>query len=262
MKSRKLLAVLICVAVGLLALSGCNNSQPKSSGASETTASVPEVQVKRDLTVSLPVTYTVSADMDFQDIPGQFDYAFTAELPKLVEHAETIVCGVVQEVTFTSYAGNAFTAISFAVDECYKGDAQQGDCITVLHRGGYIPLTEHLKEYPSDAYLWASRSEEEIANTVLHEVYEREFEQPQVGDHNIYILSHPSDETSLPTEAYWRVRGVVSLLHIELDGESVSRINPDLGPYTKDWRTVQNDIDPYGNEIFSLQDVIDIISAD
>lgn len=262
MKGRKLLAVLICVAVGLFALSGCQNSQTHSPEPSKDADPVPEVQIKRDLTVSLPAAYTVSADMDFQDVPGQFDYAFTAELPVLIEHAETIVRGVVQEVTFTSYAGNAFTAISFAVDECYKGDAQQGDCITVLHRGGYIPLTEHLKQYPSDAYLWASRSEEEIANTVLHEVYEREFEQPQVGDHNIYILGHPSAETNLPMEAYWRVRGVVSLLHIEPDGESVSRINPDLGPYTKDWRTVQNDIDPYGNEIFSLKDVIDMISAD
>lgn len=262
MKSRKLLAVLICIAVGLFALFGCNNSQSKPSGTSEPTVPVPEVQIKRDLTVSLPAAYTVSDDMDFQDVPGQFDYAFTAELPVLIEHAETIVRGVVQEVTFTSYDGDAFTAITFAVDECYKGDAQQGDCITVLHRGGYIPLTEHLKQYPSDAYLWSSRSEEEIANTVLHEVYEREFEQPQVGDHNVYILSHPGEETSLPTEAYWRVRGVVSLLHIEPDGESVSRINPDLGPYTKDWRSVQNDIDPYGNEIFSLQDVIDMISAD
>ncbi len=262
MKGRKLLAVLICVAVGLFALSGCQNSQTHSPEPSKDADPVPEVQIKRDLTVSLPAAYTVSADMDFQDVPGQFDYAFTAELPVLIEHAETIVRGVVQEVTFTSYAGNAFTAISFAVDECYKGDAQQGDCITVLHRGGYIPLTEHLKQYPSDAYLWASRSEEEIANTVLHEVYEREFEQPQVGDHNIYILGHPSAETNLPMEAYWRVRGVVSLLHIEPDGESVSRINPDLGPYTKDWRTVQNGIDPYGNEIFSLKDVIDMISAD
>ncbi len=262
MKSRKLLVVLICIAVGLLALFGCNNSQPKSSGTSETTVPVPEVQIKRDLTVSLPVAYTVSDDMDFQDISGQYDYAFTAELPVLIEHAETIVRGVVQKVTFTSYDGDAFTAITFAVDECYKGDAQQGDCITVLHRGGYIPLMEHLKQYPSDAYLWSSRSEEEIANTVLHEVYEREFEQPQVGDHNVYILNHPAEETGIPTEAYWRVRGVVSLLHIEPDGESVSRINPDFGPYTKDWRTVQNDIDPYGNEIFSLQDVIDMISAD
>lgn len=59
MKSRKLPAVLICIAVGLLTLFGCNNSQPKSS---ETTVPVPEVQIKRDLTVSLPVTYTVSAD--------------------------------------------------------------------------------------------------------------------------------------------------------------------------------------------------------
>jgi len=54
MKSRKLLVVLICIAVGLLALFGCNNSQPKSSGTSETTVPVPEVQIKRDLTVSLP----------------------------------------------------------------------------------------------------------------------------------------------------------------------------------------------------------------
>lgn len=259
MNKRKILWIFICIFAGILILTGCQSSTKVDP--------TPDIHVKRDLTADPPVRYDVPDNAKSQSIPSILDYAISSDVSAISEASSVIVRGVVQEVTFTSYSGNAFTAVSFAVDECYKGNLQQGDLITILHRGGYIPLQDHIAQY-NDAFRFEELSNEEIANTILHEVYEGESD-PQIGDHNIYFLNATNSDSGLPTEAYQRTRGISSLFRVEPDGETVSRRNYDMYMETAEENpgaaapfSAQNGTDPYGNETFSLQEIVDIACTD
>lgn len=234
MKKRRFFTTFISILAGVLALSGCQNIDNPDAAST---------QIKRDLTVTLPTAYDISANFDFQDVPSQFDYLISDEISEISDFASVSVKGVVQEVIFTGYNGDAFTAVSLAVEECYKGDLQQGDLITILYNGGYIPLKDHIDRY-NDKYMFENLSDEEIANTMLHEIPE-DYSEPQVGEHNIYFLNSPYPDSGLPIEAYQITRGMSSILKLESDGETVSR---------------KKSIMDSEIEILSLHDVIDIAS--
>ncbi len=256
MKAKKILVICSSLLICVLIFSGCHMQ--------DTPNLKPDIQIKRDLTADAPVKYEISDDVNCYDVYTQADYAFDSKISTLSAQADAIVRGVIQEVVFTSFDGDAFTAVSLAVDECYKGDLEQGDLITILHRGGYIPLQDHISRY-NDVHIFESFSDEEIANTILHEAYEGESD-PQVGDYNIYFIDSTNPNSGLPEQAFQRVRGTVSLFRIEPDGETVSRINPDMPREEKsDNATLfsdENNTQPYGNELFSLQEIVDIVSAD
>lgn len=257
MQKRKISAVLVCIVVYVLVLTACADMN--------TSRAMPEVHVKRNLTAELPVVYDISTvDADYQDLVSVFDYSIDSDVSTIAEYSSAIVRGVVQEVTFTSYEGDAFTAVTFYVDECYKGDLKQGDLITILQMGGYIPLQDHM-DYYQDEYLYESLSNEEVANSILHESHEGDGE-PQVGDHNIYFLDSPIAGSSLPAEAYQRTRGASSLFRVESDGETVSRKNSDVYAGSETVKPIislfpPNGEEAYGNEVFSLQEIIGIASA-
>lgn len=258
MKAKKILIICSSLVMCVLAFFGCHMQDPPNLK--------PDIQIKRDMTADPPVVYEIPDDANYYDVYAEVDYAFDSEISTLSAHADAIVRGVVQEVVFTSYDGDAFTSVSLAVDECYKGELEQGDLITILHRGGYIPLQDHINRY-TDGHMFESFSSEEIANTVLHEAYEGESD-PQVGDYNIYFISSTNPNSGLPEQAYQRVRGSVSLLRIEPDGKTVSRINPDMpreeDPGDATPFSAENDAQPqpYGNEVFPLQEIVDIVSSD
>ncbi len=255
MNPKKILVICSSLVMCIFAFSGCQMQDIPNL--------IPDIQIKRDMTADPPVVYEIPDDANYYDVYTEADYAFDSEISTLSAHADAIVRGVVQEVVFTSYDGDAFTAVSLAVDECYKGDLQQGDLITILHRGGYIPLEDHISRY-NDGHMFESLSSEEIANTVLHEAYEGESD-PQVGDYNIYFISSTNPNSGLPEQAFQRVRGTVSLFRIESDGETVSRINPDMPREEKSGGaalfSAGSNKQPYGNETFPLQEVVDMASA-
>lgn len=256
MKKTTLSAISVCILAGLLLLSGCR--QPVRVNPD------PDIKIQRNLTADVPVSYDIPGDPYIGgESSSHIDYFYGSDVPTIAEYAEIVVRGVIQKVTFTSFGGHAYTAVSLAVDECYKGDLEQGDLITVLHMGGYISLRDHIAYY-DNAFRFDYPSEEEIENTILHEPNEGE-PDPQVGDHNIYFLNSVNPNSSCPTGAYHRTRGAASLFRIEYDGETVSRINPDL-PGKEDSEdaalfSAENNTQPYGNELFSLQELLDMASA-
>lgn len=257
MKKTILSAIPVCILAGLLLLSGCR--QPVRVNPD------PDIKIQQDLTADVPVSYDIPDDANIEDSSySQLDYLIGSDVPTIAESAETVVRGVIQEVTFTSFGGTAYTAVSLAIDECYMGDLQQGDLITVLHMGGYISLRDHIARY-DDAFRFDYPSEEEIENTILHEPNEGE-PDPQVSDHNIYFFNPVNPDSCCPAEAYHRTRGAASLFRIESDGETVFRINPDLPgkEYSEDASlySAENNTQPYGNELFSLQELIDMASSD
>lgn len=256
MKKTILSAISVCILAGLFLLSGCR--QPVRVNPD------PDIKIQRDLTADVPVSYDTPGDAYIGgSSSSQIDYLYGSDVPTIAEYAEIVVRGVIQEVTFTSFGGHAYTAVSLAVDECYMGDLEQGDLITVLHMGGYISLRDHIAYY-DNAFRFDYPSEEEMENTILHEPNEGE-PDPQVGDHNIYFLNPVNPDSSCPAGAYHRTRGAASLFRIESDGETVSRINPDC-PRDENSEgaalfSAENNTQPYGNELFSLQELIDMVSV-
>ncbi len=207
----KIMSALAIAAIIIAVLTSCADNSI-DNGAS--TAS-------RDLTVQLPVVYSVPEDAKLMENGrGITCYSIGEELSAISESSDNIIKGKVKGYEYTYYDGEAFTAVIFSVEESYKGDLQAGDLITILHAGGYIPLQVHIDRY-DDRYIFENVTDEEISATVIHEPLEGE--EPVVGDEYIYFIA-PVEAIEVYGEGlYAPVRDASSIFHLSADGKTAER---------------------------------------
>lgn len=131
------------------------------------------------------------------------DKLLEEDFPNLVKNSDSVIKGKVSSVGYKAIDGNAWTVISFKVDDVFKGSISKGDTIDVYYIGGYIDLNDHIKYY-NDAEKFSNLSEKEINNTVLQEIVDGE-EFIRENEELILCIVKTSDESPLPKGSYERL---------------------------------------------------------
>lgn len=131
------------------------------------------------------------------------DKLLEEDFPNLVKNSDSVIKGKVSSVGYKAIDGNAWTVISFKVDDVFKGSISKGETIDVYYIGGYIDLNDHIKYY-NDAEKFSNLSEKEINNTVLQEIVDGE-EFIRENEKLILCIVKTSDESPLPKGSYERL---------------------------------------------------------
>lgn len=131
------------------------------------------------------------------------DKLLEEDFPNLVKNSDSVIKGKVSSVGYKAIDGNAWTVISFKVDDVFKGSISKGETIDVYYIGGYIDLNDHIKYY-NDAEKFSNLSEKEINNTVLQEIVDGE-EFIRENEELILCIVKTSDESPLPKGSYERL---------------------------------------------------------
>lgn len=131
------------------------------------------------------------------------DKLLEEDFPNLVKNSDSVIKGKVSSVGYKAIDGNAWTVISFKVDDVFKGSISKGETIDVYYIGGYIDLNDHIKYY-NDAEKFSNLSEKEINNTVLQEIVDGE-EFIRENEELILCIVKTSDESPLPKDSYERL---------------------------------------------------------
>lgn len=150
------------------------------------------------------------ADYEYiEEVSISNDYFISDSIGEMSDVSDNIVNAEVIKVEYLSINGNAWTKVDIKLNSVYKGDLRKGDCITIYQSGGYQPLESHIAFY-DDAFRYSHLSDEEIKQTLLHEIPDEEADT-EVGSEAIYLL-RKSTEEFLPDGVYVRVRGKYATL--------------------------------------------------
>ncbi len=191
---KKIFALFLSLTVICLAAAGCKSGNTKNSS----------IKMTRDLSVKTEKVY--SAPGSGANIIGnasQVDVAYPEDLKTQTSVSEYVIRGTVQNVTFTSFQGIAWTKSEVLITDSFKGDLKVGDLITVFNLGGYIPLSDHIAAF-DDAFRFSDLSAEQIKNTYLNEITDGE-KVIQKSDDLILCLVEPVEGSPLPEGSYERL---------------------------------------------------------
>lgn len=180
-------------------VTGCKDTSNNTNNTSNA-----NVGMIRDLSVNLERSYSVpSSDSKVLEVVSETDEFYQDDLKKLISVSDDVIRVTVQNVTFTSYEGVAWTKSDVLITDTFKGDLKTGDVISVFNLGGYIPLSDHIEGH-DDAFRFNDLSAEEIETTFLKETIDGEKTIEKSDDLILCVVRTPED-SPLPNGAYERV---------------------------------------------------------
>lgn len=135
---------------------------------------------------------------------GISDKYYKEDFSNLVNVSDAVVKGKVKKVEYTIVDGNAWTKLTFNVNDIFKGNIKSGEDIDIYYKGGYISLEDHIK-YHDDAIRFENLSESEIKNTVIKETLDGEVEFVQNNEELILCLLKARDYMPFPKDSYERL---------------------------------------------------------
>lgn len=163
-----------------------------------------DVGMIRDLSVDLEKSYSVpDSDSNVLEVVSTANEFYSDDLKELISVSDDVIRVKVQNVTFTSYEGVAWTKADVLVTDSFKGDLKIGDVISVFTLGGYIPLSDHIEGH-NDAFRFNDLSAEEIKKTFLKETIDGEKMIEKSEDLILCVVKTPED-SPLPNGAYERI---------------------------------------------------------
>ena len=135
---------------------------------------------------------------------GISDKYYKEDFSNLVKVSDAVVKGKVKKVEYTIVDGNAWTKLTFNVNDIFKGDIKSGEDIDIYYKGGYISLEDHIK-YHDDAFRFENLSKNEKMNTVIKETLDGEVEFVQNNEELILCLLKTRDYMPFPKDSYERL---------------------------------------------------------
>lgn len=172
------------------------------------------------------------------EVPSVSTFAYDTSLQALSEMATDIVIGTVQGTEYTNVEGNAWTATRLKLDQIIKGAAEMGDTIEIYALGGYIPLEKKIEHF-QDGFRYEHMTEEEIKNTVVHEIVNGEDAPPAVGKQYLFYLVHTPEYSPLPENVYERFGGVAAQFALTEGGSFRREATEDNAEETYSLRQIQ-----------------------
>ena len=221
-----------CVLLSLFLLAGCSTKHTAPASDDRTAPSS-----------STPYLAGTKEDSDWlegktiMEVPSVSDFAYDTSLQTLSEMATDIVIGTVQDTSYTDAEGHAWTATRLKLDQIIKGTAKTGDTIEIYALGGYIPLEKQIAHF-QDGFRYEDMTEEEIKNTVIHEIVNGEDTPPAVGKQYLFYLVHTPDYSPLPKNVYERFGGAAAQFALT-EGGSFRREAEDNTEETYSLRQIQ-----------------------
>ena len=180
-------------------VTGCKDTSNNTNNTSNA-----NVGMIRDLSVNLERSFSVPcSDSKVLEVVSETDEFYQDDLKKLISVSDDVIRVTVQNVTFTSYEGVAWTKSDVLITDTFKGDLKTGDVISVFNLGGYIPLSDHIEGH-DDAFRFNDLSAEEIETTFLKETIDGEKTIEKSDDLILCVVRTPED-SPLPNGAYERV---------------------------------------------------------
>ena len=196
---KKAFLLFLVLMITCFTVTGCKDSSNNTNNSSNA-----NVGMIRDLSVNLERNYSVpGSDSNVLEVVSTADEFYQNDLKELISVSDDVIRVTVQNVTFTSYEGVAWTKSDVLITDTFKGDLKIGDVISVFTLGGYIPLSDHIKGH-DDAFRFKDLSAEEIKTTFLKETIDGE-KTLQKSDDLILCLVQTPKNSPLPNGAYERV---------------------------------------------------------
>ena len=196
---KKAFLLFLVLMITCFTVTGCKDSSNNTNNSSNA-----NVGMIRDLSVNLERNYSVpGSDSNVLEVVSTADEFYQNDLKELISVSDDVIRVTVQNVTFTSYEGVAWTKSDVLITDTFKGDLKIGDVISVFTLGGYIPLSDHIKGH-DDAFRFKDLSAEEIKTTFLKETIDGE-KTVQKSDDLILCLVQTPKNSPLPNGAYERV---------------------------------------------------------
>ena len=173
-KAFLLFLVLIITCVTITGCKDSSNNTSSSSGANNSSNTITSSSSKnanvgmiRDLSVDLERKYSIpNSDSNVLEVVSKADEVYQNDLNELISVSDDVIRGKVQNVTYTSYEGVAWTKSDVLITDTFKGNLKKGDVISVFTLGGYIPLSEHIKGH-NDAFRFKDLSAKKIKTKQL-----------------------------------------------------------------------------------------------
>lgn len=195
-KIKKLVSILFLLVALVVIFEGCSNS-----------SNYREQKNSRDLTVSIENEYKgPNENNKLMKVDSVTDSKYGPD---------EIIRGTVQNISYTSYTGSAWTKADILVTEAYKGEVKKGDIVTIFMFGGYIKLQDHIKFF-DDRFRFKDLTESDIDNYVLKES-DNGMPFLSKGDELIFPLIKPAPHMPLPKGCYERL-SAGGILYMNKDG--------------------------------------------
>ena len=214
---KKAFLLLLVLIITCFTITGCKDSSNSTNNSSNA-----NVGAIRDLSVNVEKNYSVpDSDSNVIEVTSTPSELYQNDLKKLISVSDDVIRVTVQNVTYTSYEGVAWTKLDVLITDTLKGDLKVGDVISVFNLGGYIPLSEHIEGH-DDAFRFKDLSAEEIKTTFLKETIDGEKTIQKSDDLILCVVQTPKN-SSLPNGAYERV-SYTGQLYADGDKEFVQMI--------------------------------------
>lgn len=143
--------------------------------------------------------------MTIMEVHSTLDMAYQATMEKISDYADNVVIGTVTNVSYTQVEGHAWTVTEIDINTKIKGSLDKAH-IQIYSIGGYIPLKNKIDFY-DDAFRFENMTEQEINNTVVHEIINGETTPPQIGNQYLFYLVPTSKHSPLPDGVFERCGG-------------------------------------------------------
>lgn len=122
-------------------------------------------------------------DFDFQNIENN------------AKHSDNLIIGKVNNISFNSKNGTAFTQIDITVSEDVTGTVYEGENISIELAGGYIPIRDLRSDVLEDKFEnEIDMKKEDIDNGYCHEIIESG-EVPIIGKEYAFFVSDKGEKT-------------------------------------------------------------------
>ncbi len=214
---KKAFLLFLVLIITCFTITGCKDSSNSTNNSSNA-----NVGAIRDLSVNVEKNYSVpDSDSNVIEVTSTPSELYQNDLKKLISVSDDVIRVTVQNVTYTSYEGVAWTKLDVLITDTLKGDLKVGDVISVFNLGGYIPLSEHIEGH-DDAFRFKDLSAEEIKTTFLKETIDGEKTIQKSDDLILCVVQTPKN-SSLPNGAYERV-SYTGQLYADGDKEFVQMI--------------------------------------
>lgn len=146
------------------------------AGCSTTTTAIPGIS---------PDGFMPSEYAKTVNIQSAAEKAYDNDFETLEEVSTLVVEGTISELKYVNHSSFAYTLATVDVTQTLRGNTP--DKLTVLFRGGYIPLRVFAEAESERGLDYTQYSDEELDNTIVHDKWDGE-EEPAVGDTAIFFL--------------------------------------------------------------------------
>ncbi len=156
----------IVASISTLALAGCTATFTATPG------------ISTDGFVPSDYTKTI-------DVHSSAEKIYDNDFDTLDAVSTLVVEGTISELKYVNHSSFAYTLATVDVSRALRGKAP--DTITVLFKGGYIPLRTFAEAESARGMDYSGYSDEELDSTIVHDQWEGE-KEPHVGDQAIFFL--------------------------------------------------------------------------